>query len=69
MKDTSHYSIYVKPLSRRLLILSSYYYKHPVSILTVSPFYVFIVNPARLPVIRKCHCRCLVDVVALENCS
>jgi len=67
MKDTSHFSRYVKQLPRRLLIFSSYYYKHPVSTHSKS-FYMFVMNPARLTVIWKCYCRCLVDLTTSENC-
>lgn len=62
MKDTTHFSTYVKPLFRRLLIFASCYYKHPVSMLIVQSFYMLIVNPARLPDIWKCCCRYLVDL-------
>lgn len=66
MKDTSHFSIYVKPLSRRLLIFSSYYYKHPECCHSKS-FYRFTVNPARFPVIWKCYCRYSLDLTATKK--
>lgn len=62
----SHFSIYVKPVSRRLLIFSSYYYKHPECCHSKF-FYMFTVNPARFPAIWKCYCRYSLDLSTAKN--